>query len=57
MGGVIPRDLEELQYRCGSGGTPLVVCVNEPHLWGYLSEGYGKAWLVERFDRLRQMGD
>ena len=57
MGGVIPRDLEETVNNVAAlGGTPLVVCVNE-RIYGviYLKDTV-KRGLVERFDRLRQMG-
>lgn len=57
MGGVIPRDLEETVNNVAAlGGTPLVVCVNE-RIYGviYLKDTV-KPGLVERFDRLRQMG-
>lgn len=57
MGGVIPSDLEETVNNVAAlGGTPLVVCVNE-RIYGviYLKDTV-KPGLVERFDRLRQMG-
>lgn len=57
MGGVIPRDLEETVNNVAAlGGTPLVVCFNE-RIYGviYLKDTV-KPGLVERFDRLRQMG-
>ena len=57
MGGVIPSDLEETVNNVAAlGGTPLVVCVNE-RIYGviYLKDSV-KPGLVERFDRLRQMG-
>lgn len=57
MGGVIPKDLDEVVSKVASlGGTPLVVCVNN-RIYGviYLKDTV-KPGLVERFDRLRQMG-
>jgi K+-transporting ATPase ATPase B chain len=57
MGGVIPKDLEDNITRVSKlGGTPLVVCVNDK-IYGviYLKDTV-KPGLVERFQRLREIG-
>lgn len=57
MGGVIPKDLEGVVNKVSSlGGTPLVVCVNDK-IYGviYLKDTV-KPGLVERFQRLREIG-
>lgn len=56
-GGNIPKDLEEIVAEVSNlGGTPLVVCVNEK-IYGviYLKDTV-KPGLVERFERLREIG-
>ena len=56
-GGNIPEDLEEIVAEVSNlGGTPLVVCVNEK-IYGviYLKDTV-KPGLVERFERLREIG-
>ena len=56
-GGNIPKDLEEIVAEVSNlGGTPLVVCVNEK-IYGviYLKDAV-KPGLVERFERLREIG-
>ena len=56
-GGNIPEDLEEIVAEVSNlGGTPLVVCVNE-EIYGviYLKDTV-KPGLVERFERLREIG-
>lgn len=55
--GVIPEDLEETVNKVAKlGGTPLVVCVNNK-IYGviYLKDTV-KPGLVERFERLREIG-
>ena len=55
--GVIPKDLEETVNKVAKlGGTPLVVCVNNK-IYGviYLKDTV-KPGLVERFERLREIG-
>jgi len=57
MGGNIPADLEEAVNGVSKlGGTPLVVCVNDK-IYGviYLKDTV-KPGLVERFQRLREIG-
>lgn len=57
MAGIIPKDLEDKVNRVSKlGGTPLVVCVND-HIYGviYLKDTV-KPGLVERFERLREIG-
>ena len=57
MGGSIPEDLEEAVNGVSKlGGTPLVVCVNDK-IYGviYLKDTV-KPGLVERFQRLREIG-
>ncbi|NRZ88966.1 K+-transporting ATPase B subunit [Clostridium beijerinckii] len=57
MGGIIPDDLDEAVNRVSKlGGTPLVVCVNNK-IYGviYLKDTV-KPGLVERFQRLREIG-
>lgn len=57
MGGIIPKDLEAVVNKVSSlGGTPLVVCVND-RIYGviYLKDTV-KPGLVERFQRLREIG-
>ncbi|MEQ8155167.1 MAG: potassium-transporting ATPase subunit KdpB [Clostridiaceae bacterium] len=57
MGGSIPSDLEEAVNKVAKlGGTPLVVCVNDK-VYGviYLKDTV-KPGLVERFERLREIG-
>jgi K+-transporting ATPase ATPase B chain len=56
-GGSIPNDLEDVVIRVAkAGGTPLVVCVDQ-EIFGviYLKDTI-KPGLVERFNRLRQIG-
>ncbi len=56
-GGNIPKDLEEIVTEVSNlGGTPLVVCVNKK-IYGviYLKDTV-KPGLVERFERLREIG-
>ena len=56
-GGNIPKDLEEIVAEVSNlGGTPLDVCVNEK-IYGviYLKDTV-KPGLVERFERLREIG-
>ena len=57
LDGKIPDDLDEIISRIGkAGGTPLVVCVDK-EIFGviYLKDTI-KPGLVERFERLRQIG-
>lgn len=57
MDGIIPKDLEEIVNKVAKlGGTPLVVCVNNK-IYGviYLKDTV-KPGLVERFERLREIG-
>ena len=57
MGGTIPEDLEDKAGKVAKlGGTPLVVCVNNK-IYGviYLKDTV-KPGLVERFQRLREIG-
>lgn len=57
MDGIIPKDLEELVNKVAKlGGTPLVVSVNNK-IYGviYLKDTV-KPGLVERFERLREIG-
>jgi potassium-transporting ATPase ATP-binding subunit len=57
LGGVIPDDLESATTRVSkAGGTPLVVCLDKV-IFGvvYLKDTI-KPGLVERFERLRQIG-
>ncbi|MDR3598211.1 potassium-transporting ATPase subunit KdpB, partial [Clostridium sp.] len=57
MGGTIPKDLDDAVNGVSKlGGTPLVVCVNDK-IYGviYLKDTV-KPGLVERFERLREIG-
>ncbi len=57
LGGTIPKDLDEAAAKISrAGGTPLVVCVGKD-IFGviYLKDTI-KPGLVERFERLRQIG-
>ena len=57
LGGSIPKDLDDAVNSVSKlGGTPLVVCVNEK-VYGviYLKDTV-KPGLVERFERLREIG-
>ncbi|HEX3029686.1 MAG TPA: potassium-transporting ATPase subunit KdpB, partial [Clostridia bacterium] len=57
LGGAIPKDLDEAAANISrAGGTPLVVCVDKD-IFGviYLKDTI-KPGLVERFERLRQIG-
>ncbi len=57
LGGAIPEDLEAVTAKIAkAGGTPLVVCVDR-EIFGviYLKDTI-KPGLVERFERLRQIG-
>ena len=56
-GGIIPPDLEGIVTEVSSlGGTPLVVCVNNKILGVIYLKDTVKPGLVERFERLREIG-
>lgn len=56
-GGIIPSDLEEIVTEVSNlGGTPLVVCVNNKILGVIYLKDTVKPGLVERFERLREIG-
>lgn len=56
-GGIIPPDLEEIVTEVSNlGGTPLVVCVNNKILGVIYLKDTVKPGLVERFERLREIG-
>lgn len=57
LGGVIPEDLEGIVTEVSNlGGTPLVVCVNNKILGVIYLKDTVKPGLVERFERLREIG-
>ncbi|MBL4935973.1 potassium-transporting ATPase subunit KdpB [Clostridium sp. YIM B02515] len=57
LGGTIPEGLDEITERISKlGGTPLVVCVDKNILGVIYLKDTVKPGLVERFDRLREMG-
>ena len=57
MGGSIPEDLEEAVNGVSKlGGTPLVVCVNDKIYGAIYLKDTVKPGLVERFQRLREIG-
>lgn len=57
LGGNIPKDLKEkVESISNLGGTPLVVCVNEKILGVIYLKDTVKPGLVERFQRLRDIG-
>lgn len=56
-GGIIPPDLEGIVTEVSNlGGTPLVVCVNNRILGVIYLKDTVKPGLVERFERLREIG-
>ena len=56
-GGIIPPDLEGIVTEVSNlGGTPLVVCVNNKILGVIYLKDTVKPGLVERFERLREIG-
>lgn len=56
-GGIIPTDLEWIVTEVSNlGGTPLVVCVNNKILGVIYLKDTVKPGLVERFERLREIG-
>ena len=56
-GGIIPPDLEGIVTEVSNlGGTPLVVCVNYKILGVIYLKDTVKPGLVERFERLREIG-
>ena len=56
-GGIIPSDLERIVTEVSNlGGTPLVVCVNNKILGVIYLKDTVKPGLVERFERLREIG-
>ena len=56
-GGIIPSDLEGIVTEVSNlGGTPLVVCVNNKILGVIYLKDTVKPGLVERFERLREIG-
>lgn len=56
-GGIIPPDLEGIVTEVSNlGGTPLVVCVNNKILSVIYLKDTVKPGLVERFERLREIG-
>ncbi len=56
-GGIIPPDLEGVVTEVSNlGGTPLVVCVNNKILGVIYLKDTVKPGLVERFERLREIG-
>ncbi len=56
-GGIIPSDLEGIVTEVSNlGGTPLVVCVNNKMLGVIYLKDTVKPGLVERFERLREIG-
>ena len=56
-GGIIPPDLEGIVTEVSNlGGTPLVVCVNNKILGVIYLKATVKPGLVERFERLREIG-
>lgn len=56
-GGIIPTDLEGIVTEVSNlGGTPLVVCVNNKILGVIYLKDTVKPGLVERFERLREIG-
>ena len=56
-GGIIPSDLEGIVTEVSNlGGTPLVVCVNNQILGVIYLKDTVKPGLVERFERLREIG-
>lgn len=56
-GGIIPPDLEGIVTEVSNlGGTPLVVCVNNQILGVIYLKDTVKPGLVERFERLREIG-
>lgn len=56
-GGIIPSDLEGIVTEVSNlGGTPLVVCVNNKILGVIYLKDTVKLGLVERFERLREIG-
>jgi K+-transporting ATPase ATPase B chain len=57
MGGNIPEDLEDAVNGVSKlGGTPLVVCVNDKIYGAIYLKDTVKPGLVERFQRLREIG-
>jgi len=57
LGGVIPEGLDEITEKVSKlGGTPLVVCVDKNILGVIYLKDTVKPGLVERFQRLREMG-
>lgn len=57
QGGEIPEDLEEIVTSVSNlGGTPLTVCVNKQILGVIYLKDTVKPGLVERFERLREIG-
>lgn len=57
VGGIIPPDLEGIVTEVSNlGGTPLVVCVNNKILGVIYLKDTVKPGLVERFERLREIG-
>ena len=57
LGGKVSKDLEVVTTKVSkAGGTPLVVCVNSEILGVIYLKDTVKPGLVERFERLRQMG-
>lgn len=57
LGGTLPEGLDEITERISKlGGTPLVVCVDKNILGVIYLKDTVKPGLVERFDRLREMG-
>ena len=56
-GGIIPSDMEGIVTEVSNlGGTPLVVCVNNKILGVIYLKDTVKPGLVERFERLREIG-
>ena len=56
-GGIIPSDLEGIVTEVSNiGGTPIVVCVNNKILGVIYLKDTVKPGLVERFERLREIG-
>lgn len=57
LGGIIPEGLDEITEKVSKlGGTPLVVCVDKNILGVIYLKDTVKPGLVERFQRLREMG-
>ncbi|MCT8975234.1 potassium-transporting ATPase subunit KdpB [Clostridium sp. CX1] len=57
LGGIIPEDLDKITEKISKlGGTPLVVSVDKNILGVIYLKDTVKPGLIERFDRLREMG-